>query len=227
MRLMHVIQREILYKLLFSASLRHSDLIAYNVTNSQFKFHIDELIKENLVQKLEKNYSLTEKGKEWANRINAKDLSFIKQPKISVMLCAISDQKVLIQTRAKNPFLGCQSFPTKKVMYGETTFNAAHRGLFEETGLKGKPILFGLRHFTVLNKDRTLLEDQYLYLYKFLNPEGQLNENNEGYLMWADQNKIKEHVTKVVNGFWSVLDVLITNKDSLEYIEEEQITANY
>lgn len=62
MRKMHPVQLNTLHKLLFFNNLRHSLLKETSVANSQFKFHIEELIRQGLVTKTEKQYSLTEKG---------------------------------------------------------------------------------------------------------------------------------------------------------------------
>ena len=61
----HEFQISILRELLFKPKARFSDLKKVDITNDHFTFHIKQLIKEGLVFKTNKRYSLTDEGKEF------------------------------------------------------------------------------------------------------------------------------------------------------------------
>jgi len=229
MKKMHNIQLNILEKLLFAKSLKHSQIRDESIPNSQLKFHLDELIKDNLIEKTESGYVLTSIGKEYANTIETEKSSIIKQAKVTAVMCCtrtISKQtEYLIYLRLKNPFFGCQGFPTEKVRYGENLYNAAKRGLSEETNLIGEPLLFGIRHYTVYDENRTLLEDKIMYLFKFINPEGELIGNAEGDFSWIKESDIENFVRNPLEEFQEIY-TLFKNYSGQLTLEEISQTTN-
>lgn len=65
----HDYQISILRELLFRPEARFRDLNKVDVTNDHFSFHVNHLIKEGLIKKTNGKYSLTDEGKEFANRM--------------------------------------------------------------------------------------------------------------------------------------------------------------
>lgn len=57
-------------------------------------------------------------------------------PKLGASACVWHSKRVLIIQRANPPFAGFWSLPGGHVKAGETLLAAAHRELFEETGIK-------------------------------------------------------------------------------------------
>ena len=227
----HEIQLEIFKTLLFSQALRFSELLPGEMENSQFNFHLARLIELGYVQKVEQKYSLTTVGKELANRVQAVSGKIELQAKITTVLCAIQDNgpytKVLLYNRLKHPFYSCQGFPTEKVRPGEDIYEAASRGLKEETGLIGIPILFAIRHYRVFLYTNDLVEDKLMHAFLFKNPTGKLITNHEGNAFWVDKRDVKSFVKKPLLEFNDFYNAILNFRGNISFEEKKMITENF
>lgn len=200
MKQLHNIQLQILKKLLFAQELRYTDLKPNpRMENNQFNFHLDQLIDKGFIHKGIKLYSLTNAGKEYANRMDT-DKDFIaRQSKLSTWICCTriknNHLQYLIHTRLKQPFYGCQGFMTGKVKYGEKVVNSARRELKEETGLEGNPEIVFIKHYLVFDKNsKGLVEDKFMFMCRVKNPKGRLKTGNEGTYEWVNEKNLKSYV---------------------------------
>ncbi|MCL4389990.1 MAG: NUDIX domain-containing protein [Patescibacteria group bacterium] len=199
---LHRLQLEILKKLLFAQSLRHTDLRpSEKIENNLLGFHLKQLIRFGLVEKKSNRYFLTVEGKEFASRIDTHSTSVKKQSKLVVHLCPIRRRngllEFLIYTRAKQPFYGCQGLGSGKVFFGETAETAARRVLKEETNLEGEPKLISARHIIYLEPETNkILDDRTVLLCAVENPTGQLQSNKEGTYEWVKESSLARFVKK-------------------------------
>lgn len=228
----HYLQLQILKKLLFSPGLKYSELRPDDsIENNKLSFHLDTLVSQGLVNKKGDKYILTLIGKEYANRMDTEKIQIKKQGKIGVVPCCVRNidgkKEYLIYTRLKHPFYGYQGFPTGKIDYGESVFDAARRELQEETNLKGDPELFCITHYTVYDKKHNLLEDKYFYFMKVENPLGELKANNEGKHEWVKESEVKQYITKPFDDFWISLGELQNFKGELIFRENKHITDGF
>jgi hypothetical protein len=227
MKELHPIQNRILSRLLFAESLKFTELKPYKIENSQFLFHVDKLTKDELIIKNEDGYSLTQKGKEFANRMDTVKEKMIQQAKVTTILCCerIIDNKIqyLIYTRYKNPFYGYSGFPTHKVWFGEKIKNAAEIGLLDECNLQGEAKLIAIRHYHLyLNNE--LMEDKIMHIFKFDNPIGELKNLRDGEFQWIDKDAIK--FDKKLPEFNDVIEILEGNDKSF-FKESEQFVDTF
>ncbi|MCL5090604.1 MAG: NUDIX domain-containing protein [Patescibacteria group bacterium] len=198
----HPIQLKILNKLLFAQGLTYSQLKpSAQMENNQFQFHLDQLLKKGWVEKKQKNYSLTVKGKEYASHLDTKAVKIIQQAKISVRICCTreinKEKQYLFYTRLKQPFYGSQGLPAGKVNYGENFVEAAKRELLEETGLTGEPKLALIAHYYVINKaTKESMDDKLLLTFIVENPQGKLKGNKEGKYTWIFRKDVAKEITK-------------------------------
>lgn len=227
----------ILKKLLFSTVLTFTKLSDGNETPSnQFTFHINQLIRAGLVVKSRQKYSLSNKGKLFANRMDTESKQIIRQAKIGVLICPMKVEKnkeneYLFYTRLKHPFYGCQGFITGKVLYGEKIIETARRELFEETGLEGTPELISIHHS--LNIDSTtneLLEDKIFHKFRVINPHGKLRQCEEGRYKWVKESNIEKFVTKPFYSLESTLKSVESVKNfsgGITFDEKAVIVSNF
>lgn len=226
---LHYIQLNILKKLLFAETLKFSELKPFDIENNQLTFHLDRLIKDGLVEKVDDGYKLTVKGKEFANRMDTDKAKMQLQGKIGVIQCCINNQKseneFLLYTRLKHPFYGSQGYSSGKVRFGETIKDAAKRELKEETNLEGEPELFMIEHHLVYSKDEhKLLEDKYFYFCKIINPKGELKANEEGKFEWVKESEVSKYLKKPFESVERILYITERIKDLKKEITFEEIT---
>src|SRR4030043_613860 len=216
----HEFQISILRELLFKPQARFRDLRKVDVTNDHFSFHINHLIKEGLVKKTKGRYSLTDGGKEFANRMDTEALKLERQAKLGVALHAVRKKngitEYLVHQRLKEPFYGWYGSHSGKIRWGEKPDDTAKREFLEETGLTGKFTLKGIVHYHHFPKDGRLLEDKYFWVFRVDNVKGELMEKvPEGENIWMTEKEYK----KLKNVFASFDEVLgVINGKKLVYI---------
>lgn len=182
----HDSQTLILRHLLFVPSAGFAELQKQtNLTSDHFNFHIKKLVETGYVDKTSNKYSLTVKGKEYANRLDTDENEIEKQPKVSVALIVektIDDKRVfLAQQRLKQPYYGFWGRLGGKVRWGESFEEAAARELKEETGLDGSftfKLVFHKRDYKKTSGE--LLEDKVFIIMYSNDASGELLEYFEG-----------------------------------------------
>jgi len=196
--------------------------------NNTFQFHLDNLLKSGLVRKEENQYILTKDGKKFALRIKAENSHLVVQAKIGVSMGCIrkmnGNTQVLVYTRLKHAYYGCQGFPAGKIEQGEAFLDAAKRELEEETGLTGNPELAGIIHYRIFNSDGTeLLDDLLLFLCRFKDPTGELVSSHEGKYEWIDADELSIFITKLFQSkewFMDEVKSIIDSKNQPKFIEK-------
>ncbi|MBN1168753.1 NUDIX domain-containing protein [Candidatus Woesebacteria bacterium] len=238
MKQLHNIQLGILQRLLFSESLRYTDMKPSNlIENNRFQFHLDQLIKKyKFIRKINGRYKLTSIGKEYANRIDDKNAKVEKQAKISAWVCCIQKRgkkkKYLIGTRLKQPFYGCQGFISGKVKYGESIADAAKRELKEESGLAAEKVdVCAIVHFRVFKtKTNKLLEDKFMYLCAVYDPKGQIRTNKEVKLEWVERASLPKYLTNPFESkrdFFKFISLLENFSGKPEFVEIDHFTNKF
>lgn len=225
----HDFQISILKELLFKPSARFRDLKKVDIENDHFSFHINHLLKEGLIAKNNGLYSLTDTGKEFANRIDTDSLKLERQAKIAIALHAVrmvnGKMEILIHQRLKEPFYGWYGSHSGKIRWGETPLQCAQREFLEETGLTGDFTHKGIVHYHHFHKDGRLLEDKYFWVYRIDNVKGELREEvPEGKNIWMQEQEYR----KLKNVFATAGEMMeAINSKKLFYIERPRIVDSY
>jgi ADP-ribose pyrophosphatase YjhB (NUDIX family) len=236
MKPMHKIQMQILKNLLFSKSLKYTELKpGKEMENNQFDFHLDQLIKLGFIKKSDKIYLLTNSGKEYANRMDTANATFQKQAKISAVIAPIREidnkKQYLIYTRLKQPFFGCQGFMSGKVNYGETVEQSTARELKEETNLEGKPEITSIRHYRVFDENtNTIVEDKFMFFCQVINPKKELIASSEGKFEWVDEEDLFNYVTnhfESIEAFERDLSEFKNFKGEIKFLEIDHISDKF
>lgn len=225
----HEFQISILRELLFKPEARFRDLKKVDVTNDHFTFHVNHLIKEDLIIKTNGKYSLTDKGKEFANRMDTDALKLERQAKLTIALHPVRKKngvtQYLVHRRLKEPFYGWYGSHSGKIRWGENPLASGKREFLEETGLTGDFTLKGIVHYHHFHKDGRLMEDKYFWVYRIDNPKGDLKEKvPEGENIWMSEKEYRK-LKNVFADFDEVIEVI--NGKKLVYIDRTKFVESY
>lgn len=217
---------EIIKRCLFAQELRYSELrLEEEIENNRLDFHLNQLLKENYIEKVFHRYKLTNKGKLFASKMDTQKLTIGEQPKISTQFCCVrkkkKDSEYLIYTRSKQPFYGCQGFGGGKVLYGEHIVSSARRELKEETNLVGNPRIVTIKRLLTYDKNTGgLVDDKLIYLCLVKNPKGKLISNEEGTYEWVPETKLESYITKPFEDY-------LLFKEDIERTKKQKREINY
>ena len=225
----HEFQISILRELLFKPSARFRDLKKVDITNDHFSFHLNHLLEQGLIIKQNGLYSLSDEGKEFANRMDTDALKIERQAKVAIAIHAIRYEKrgkeYLIHQRLKEPFYGWYGSHSGKIRWGETPLISAKREFLEETGLSGDFKLKAIVHYHHFHKDGRLLEDKYFWAFRVTNTKGKLKKIvPEGKNIWMDEVEFRKH--KNVFATYDEMEE-VTKSKKLLYIERPRIVESY
>jgi len=181
---LHKAHVAIIHVLLFRPDARFAELQkASKLSSDHFNFYLKQLLDAGLLSKNNSGaYSLTPKGKEFANRFDTDARMVERQPKVAVcLMIRRADGKQLVQQRLKQPFYGYWGRPTGKIRWGETILQAAARELKEETNLEADLAFESIYHKMDFNKETgDMFEDKIFFIIDCTNPRGELITEFEG-----------------------------------------------
>jgi 8-oxo-dGTP diphosphatase len=204
----HEAQTAILRALLFRPQAGFADLRKpTGLTSDHFTFHIARLVELGFVEKHNARYTLTAKGKEYANRLDTDNNTIERQPKSAVLLVIErlreGREEFVFQERLKQPYFGFWGRPTGKIRWGETITEAAAREMMEETGLAADHRLAGVVHDLVTQEESgELLEDKFFFVVHCTNVRGTLKDHFEGgHNEWMTMNEVMGKAPKLFRNF--------------------------
>jgi len=219
----HDAQMAILRELLFHPSVGFAKLQKLTgMTSDHFNFHLQKLIELKLVEKVARGtYTLTPRGKEYANKLDTDSNTVERQPKVAVILAiereGKNEKEYLFQERLKQPYYGFWGFATGKIRWGETILQTAERELMEETGLTADHRIAGLYHELVYQTETgEQLEDKMFFVIHCTNVKGKLVENFEGgHNQWMTREEALKQ-PKIFTSFDIELDIVSSDETFIE-----------
>jgi hypothetical protein len=137
----HHLQRAIVYKLAFAASMRFSDLKPDVIENKLFTYHLKKVVAAGFVDKnTDGSYELTPEGRRVGMRAVDASHSLADRAE-SVLFLVIRrahDRAWLLYKRATHPLLGRVGFMHAIPYAEETTAETAHKTCKDKTGITGQ-----------------------------------------------------------------------------------------
>lgn len=229
---LHEIQKQILKKFSRTNSIRFNDLLVEGLESEHMNYHLKKLLEYGLVAK-NSQYSLTDKGKDFVNLLDDNVNLIERQPKTSVLIHAIRQNKNnriehLLYRRLKQPYLNYVGKLGGKVRYGETIYDAAKRELLEETGLTSNNlVLEEIYHKMRYREPGNYVQDVIFYIFHTLNPQGTLIERTlDQENFWATKEDV------FTPGKYQLFDGLVLDENlspqPLKFVESiEQVVDGY
>ena len=183
---MHIIQRNILAQLIQCDDCRFSELKPSELESNQFMYHLKVVQREGLVEKLESGrYRLTTQGKLHVDQLSLTSFKRRLQPKIVTLLaCRNQNGEWLTLERRNQPLRGQIGFPYGKLHIGEGIEAAAHRELFEKTGLHADLTHRGDGYIT-MHESGQIISQVFFHLFYGEDIQGELRPNSRyGQVAW-------------------------------------------
>lgn len=132
---MHYLQKNILDQLRLNPSQRYSQLQPDDIESSHFKYHLQQLINEGLVEQKSRGiYGLTAKGKSQVDQLSDGRVNPHSMPKVITYTLLQDQDHYYLLRKDKEPYLGLINMIGGKLHSGESAEQAAHREMLEKTG---------------------------------------------------------------------------------------------
>lgn len=206
----HHIQRDIFRKLAFADSLRFSELKPKDIESNLFMYHLDRMIKDKFVQKVDGGYRLGSKGMWLADRISFEKLRFRVQAKVVLCLAIKStiSSDWLMMDRTHQPHFGAHVFPGGKLHYGERLADAARRELEEKSGLRGVDLVHRGDVSLIFGYGKT--DHRHVFVHMFYGEApadpSLRHVSRTGDTYWADPTSLPQD--RFIPGYWEIRDLL-------------------
>jgi hypothetical protein len=219
---MHFIQKILLKRLHSSGRQRYSSLTSGYTYEDNILFHLNQLQRKKLIEKIDGFYSITLIG---IQQITSYELTNLEDTGFKTFflgfLCEFQN-KFLIKEHpaAINNFI---NLPSGKPHYGENIDTALQRTFLANTGIKLPHSSFSFLslHLKTIKtrKDEVLFDDAFC-IYRVLFEKEELNKMKfvKG-VSWKSMEEIQQ-----INNRWPEIDILILQKNISPYMAYEFVS---
>jgi ADP-ribose pyrophosphatase YjhB (NUDIX family) len=223
-----------LSKLKNAEKLRYSELQPAKVANDLFNYHLQQLVKKGLVERLADGYMLSAAGiKHVADPYlqNSAITSLFKINVITIASRVVNGKiEILNQIRKSNPSYGKVGVMGGVVLKGELIEPAATRKFKQETGLDAKFRLLGMERRTMY-KDRELFSDLIFPITYSNKVSGELEEQTKfGQNLWVPIDQAVKNESDEFDSIKSIITVLKAIKNNkiakLPFFFDEVVKSN-
>lgn len=184
----HHIQKKLFNKLVGAKSLRYSELKPKELEANLFMYHLKELIKMGLVEKIDGKYQVSKQGGNTATRFSIREQGIRIMPAtISVIALQSKDGEWLLYRRKRQPYIDSLGFPSGKIHLGDSLEDAAYRELGEKCGYARDEVK--ITHRGMFN----LVENE---------PDGSLKNHIIAQVWYGLSKDKKEFINHAGETFW-------------------------
>jgi len=164
---MHIYQKHILDELRQHSERRYSQMQPKDIESSHFKYHLDQLLKEGLVEQKSRGvYGLTLKGMSAVDRLSSHGVNPKQSPKVITYTLIKNAEHYLLWRKDKQPYLGLLNMVGGKLHTGESSHEAAKREILEKTGLTITEVEQRAVAEIKIRNDDTLISHVIAYIYE-------------------------------------------------------------
>jgi ADP-ribose pyrophosphatase YjhB (NUDIX family) len=169
---MHRYQKHILDLLRGSDHLRYSELQPDGVESSHFKYHLDGLLREGLVLRIDRGvYALSDSGRATVDHLSAGRIQPQRTPKVITYVLLKDQHTYYLQRKDKEPYRGLVNMVGGKLHEGEHGDQAALREVAEKTGYIIPAVQLGATAEIRIRRDDTLISHVIALVYTAVLPE--------------------------------------------------------
>jgi len=215
----HHIQQKILLGLLYAENLGYAQMRPKGVESNHFSYHLEQLVKNGLVIKRDKQYSLAPEGMQLVDRMSQKKMVDRLQPHIVTAIDLTNAAgESLVYKRYFQPYINRYGFPIGKIHYDESIEAAAARELEEKTGLKNIPLTHRGMVYLESKIDGVTISKVLYHLFDGTTEQQPIiTEPHRGEAVWAKHSELA--AKELMPGYMAMKKLLAGPKDQLFFAE--------
>lgn len=218
----HHIQRKILNKLLYTESLGYAQIRPPGIESNQFAYHLDQLVRSQIVAKQDKKYSLAPEGLALVDRLSQEKMVDRLQPHIVTAIDLTNEKgETLLFRRGFQPYFHLLGFPLGKTHFEEDVLTAANRELQEKTGLTNVALTHrGMVYIEATQAGQTISKVLYHVFQGTITGRPATTASHRGSCQWADHTTFRQN--ELMPGFLKVKELLDHTTEGLFFAELTQ-----
>jgi len=207
---MHHIQRKILEKLLYAETLTYAAMRPAGVESNHYAYHLERLVKDGLITKADKQYTLSPLGLSTVDRMSHSKMTERLQPHIVTVIDLVNDEgQTAVFKRYFQPYIHRLSYPLGKTHIEESVEAAAIRELTEKTGLRDVPLSQRGIIYLTSSRDGTRVSKILCHVFQGTitgTPAIKPSDSKRGEAMWVNHTALQP--TDLMPGFMAIKNLL-------------------
>jgi len=187
----HHIQKYIIDVLMYVQVARFRDLRPPKTDTNLFTYHLNSLVKNGMVAKVEGGYALSLLGLSYVDRVSTEKKAIRTQPKIiTMLLIQNSDGDILLQRRSKQPYINAWTLPYGKLHIDDVTvMTAAKREADEKLGLPTQDMRHVGDCYIRVKSNDEILSTTLAHIFKFNRDDIETSDD----IIWARPHKLNSY----------------------------------
>lgn len=165
----HHIQRHIMAVLTYKEYARFSEMRPKGIDSNAYSYHLTKLLKNEIILKNGAQYTLSQTGLTYVDRVSADSKKVRTQPKIITMLVVQNGNgDILLQQRNKQPYINQWTLPYGKLHIDDNSVKAAaERELHEKLGIESTKLVHAGDCYIRVKDDASILTSTLAHIFKF------------------------------------------------------------
>lgn len=189
----HEIELHILRQLMYNKGLSYNEILDKQFPSNKFNYYLKKYVDEGFIKKDDETYSLTSDGMHLLSTLDGVTLKKKRHPIVCCFVLGVDGEKILVNKRLKQPFLGYVGIPGGKLDLGNDLLPQAQEEFLDETGLSGELELKVISNY-VTYEGEDIAHHVVGFTYVARNLSGKLKEKHrEGENFFINKSELLEH----------------------------------